>query len=113
MLSLLTDSFLILLTFTFLKETKAVQHIDRVENWLLKIFPKSKISKASELNDQDNITNEAIDSRIIIFGLTIAMILSLVIFGQMIQINIINKKQQIVVEHQSLDIINAFCKYVL
>ena len=94
-----------------MKETKTVQHIDRVENWLLNIFPKSKLLKASELNDQDNITDEAIDLRIIIFGLTIAMIISLVIFGQMIQINIINKKQQTVVEHQSPDIINAFCKY--
>ena len=93
-----------------MKETKAVQHIDRVENWLIKIFPKlNSILKASELNDQDNITNEAIDSRLIIFGLTIAMIISLVIFGQIIQINLI--KKQIVVEHQSPDIINAFCKY--
>ena len=111
MLSLLTDSFLILLTFTFLKETKAVQHIDRVENWLLKIFPKSKISKASELNDQDNITNEAIDSRIIIFGLTIAMIISLVIFGQIIQIYLIIGNLPIMVEPKLPEIINAFCKY--
>ena len=94
-----------------MKETKTVQHIDKVENWLIKIFPKSKenVLKTSELNDQGNITNEAIDSCIIIFGLTIAMIISLIIFGQMIQINIINKKQHIVVEHQS----PAFCKYVL
>ena len=93
-----------------MKGTKAVQHIDIVENWLIKIFPKlNSILKASELNDQDNITNEAIDSRLIIFGLTIAMIISLVIFGQIIQINLI--KKQIVVEHQSTDIINAFCKY--
>ena len=92
-----------------LKEAKTVQHIDRVENWLLNIFPKSKLLKTSELNDQGNITNEAIDSCIIIFGLTIAMIISLIILGQMIQINMINKKQQIVVEHQS----PAFCKYVL
>jgi hypothetical protein len=94
-----------------LKETKAVQHIDRVENWLLNIFPKLKIPKTSELNDQDNITNEAIESRIIIFGLTVAVIISLVIFGQMMKINIVNKKHQIVVEHQSPDITNAFCKY--
>ena len=96
-----------------MKETKTVQHIDKVENWLIKIFPKSKanVLKASEFNDQDNITNEAIDSRIIIFGLSIAIIISLVILGQIIQINMINKKQQIVVEHQSPDIINAFCKY--
>ena len=93
-----------------MKETKAVHHIDRVENWLIKIFPKANILEASELNDQDNIANEAIDSRIINIGLTIAMVISLVIFGQMIQINIINKKQ-IVVEHQSPDIISAFCKY--
>ena len=99
------------MTFTFLKETKAVQHIDRVENWLIKIFPKSNILKPSELNDQDNITNEAIDSCIIIFGLTIAMIMSLVIFGQIMQINIITKKQQIIVEHQSPEVLNAFCKY--
>ena len=96
-----------------MKETKTVQHIDKVENWLIKIFPKSKanVLKASEFNDQDNITNEAIDSRIIIFGLSVAIIISLVILGQIIQINMINKKQQIVVEHQSPDIINAFCKY--
>ena len=94
-----------------MKETKTVQHIDKVENWLIKIFPKSKenVLKTSELNDQGNITNEEIDSCIIIFGLTIAMIISLIILGQMIQINMINKKQQIVVEHQS----PAFCKYVL
>ena len=96
-----------------MKETKTVQHIDKVENWLIKIFPKSKanVLKASEFTDQDNITNEAIDSRIIIFGLSVAIIISLVILGQIIQINMINKKQQIVVEHQSPDIINAFCKY--
>jgi hypothetical protein len=96
-----------------LKETKEVQPVDKIENWLIKIFPKSKenVLKSSELNDQDNITDEAIDSRIIILGLTIAIIISLVIFGQIIQISKINKKQKIVVEHQSPDIINAFCKY--
>ena len=94
-----------------MKETKEVQPVDRIENWMIKLFPKSKenVLKASELNDQDIITNEAIDSRIIIFGLSVAIIISLVILGQIIQINMINKKQQIVVEHQS----PAFCKYVL
>ena len=96
-----------------MKETKEVQPVDKIENWLIKIFPKSKenVLKSSELNDQDNITDEAIDSRIIIFGLTIAMIMSLVIFGQIMQINIITKKQQIIVEHQSPEVLNAFCKY--
>ena len=95
-----------------LKEAKTVQNIDRVENWVLSIFPKSKISKKSELNDQDNITNEAIDTRIIIFGLTIAMIISLVIFGQIIQIYLIIGNSPIMVEPKFPEMINAFCKYL-
>ena len=95
-----------------MKETKAVQHIDRVENWLLKIFPKSKILKASELNDQDNITNEARESRMVIIGLIMAMIISLVIFGQTIQIYLIVGNSPIMVEPKFPEMINAFCKYL-
>ena len=67
--------------------------------------------KASELNDQDIITKGVIESRIIMFGLTIAIIVSMVILGQMIQINMVNKKQKIIVEHQIPEVKNAFCKY--
>ena len=97
-----------------MKETKEVQPVDKIENWLIKIFPKSKenVLKSSELNDQDNITDEAIDSRIIIFGLTIAMIISLVIFGQMIQIYLIIGNLPIMVEPKLPEMINVFCKYI-
>ena len=97
-----------------MKETKEVQPVDKIENWLIKIFPKSKenVLKSSELNDQDNINDEAIDSRIIIFGLTIAMIISLVIFGQMIQIYLIIGNLPIMVELKLPEMINAFCKFL-
>ena len=97
-----------------MKETKEVQPVDRIENWLIKIFPKSKenVLKASELNDQDNISNDAIELRIINIGLTIAIAISLVIFGQIIQIYVMTKNQQIVVEHKLPDITNAFGKYL-
>ena len=97
-----------------MKETKEVQPVDKIENWLIKIFPKSKenVLKSSELNDQDNITDEAIDSRIIIFGLTIAMIISLVIFGQMIQIYLIIGNLPIMVEPKLPEMTNAFCKFL-
>ena len=81
---------------------------------MIKIFPKSKdiVLKAPELNDQDNISNDAIESRIINIGLTIAMIISLVILGQILQIYIMIKNQQTIVEHKLQDITNAFGKYL-
>ena len=102
------------MTFTYLKETKEVQPVDRIEDWMIKIFPKSKdiVLKAPELNDQDNISNDAIESRIINIGLTIAMIISLVILGQILQIYIMIKNQQTIVEHKLQDITNAFGKYL-
>ena len=102
------------LTFTYLKETKEVQPVDRIEDWMIKIFPKSKdiVLKAAELNDQDNISNDAIESRIINIGLTIAMVISLVIFGQIIQIYVMPTNQQIIVERKLPDIKNAFGKYL-
>ena len=97
-----------------MKETKTVQYIYKVENWLIKIFPKSKanVLKASEFNDQDNITNEARESRIVIIGLIMAMIISLVISGQIIQIYIIFGNSQIMVEPKLPEMINVFCKYL-
>ena len=97
-----------------MKETKEVQLFDGIANWLIKIFPKSNTNswpwKASELNDQDNITSDASESRIIDIGLTIAMVISLVIFGQIIQIYLMTKNQQIIVEQKLPDITNAFGK---
>ena len=95
-----------------MKETKEVQPVDRIENWLIKIFPKSKenVLKASELNDQDNISNDAIELRIINIGLTIAIAISLVIFGQIIQIYVMTINQQIIVEHKLPEVTNAFGK---
>ena len=49
--------------------------------------------KVSELNDQDNITYDESESRIIGIGLTIAMVISLVIFGQIIQIYVLTTKK--------------------
>ena len=97
-----------------MKETKEVQPVDRIENWMIKLFPKSKenVLKASELNDQDIITNEAKESRIVIIGLIMAMIISLVIFGQIIQIYLIVGNSPIMVEPKFPEMINAFCKYL-
>ena len=69
--------------------------------------------KVSKLNDQDNITYDESESRIIGIGLTIAMVISLVIFGQIIQIYVMTKNQQIIVEQKLPDITNAFGKYFL
>ena len=113
MLKLLTDSFWIFLTFAYLKDTKEVQPFDRIGNWAIKIFPKSNELKASELNDQDNISYDASESRIINIGLTIAMAISLVVFGQIMQIYVVTKNQQIIVERKLPDITNAFGKYLL
>ena len=95
-------------------ETKEVQPVDRIENWMIKIFPKSKenVLKVSELNDQDNITNEARESRMVIIGLIMAMIICLVISGQIIQIYIIFGNSQIMVEPKLPEMINVFCKYL-
>ena len=68
--------------------------------------------KVSELNDQDNITYEESESRIIDIGLTIAMVISLAIFGQIIQIHVMTKNQQIIVDQKLPDITNAFGKYL-
>ena len=97
-----------------MKETKEVQPVDRIENWMIKLFPKSKgnVLKESELNDQDIITNEAKESRIVIIGLIMAMIISLVIFGQIIQIYLIIGNSPIMVEPKFPEMINAFCKYL-
>ena len=97
-----------------LKETKEVQPVDRIENWMIKLFPKSKenVLKESELNDQDIITNEAKESRIVIIGLIMAIIISLVISGQIIQIYIIFGNSQIMVEPKLPEMINVFCKYL-
>ena len=94
-----------------MKEIKEVQPLDRIENWMIKIFPKSNVLKGSELNDQDNISYDASESRIINIGLTIAMVVSLVIFGQIIQIHVMTKNQQIIVEPKLPDITNTFGKY--
>ena len=96
-----------------MKETKEVQPVDRIENWMIKLFPKSKenVLKESELNDQDIITNEARESRMVIIGLIMAMIISLVIFGQMIQIYLIIGNLPIMVEPKLPEMINAFCKF--
>ena len=66
--------------------------------------------KVSGLNDQDNITYDESESRIIGIGLTIAMVISLVIFGQIIQIYVRTKNQQIIVEQKFLDTTYAFGK---
>ena len=97
-----------------MKETIEVQPVDRIENWMIKLFPKSKenVLKASELNDQDIITNEARESRMVIIGLIMAMIISLVIFGQIIQIYLIIGNLPIMVEPKLPELINAFCKYL-
>ena len=68
--------------------------------------------KVSELNDQDNISYDESESRIIGIGLTIAMVISLVIFGQIIQIYVRTKNQHIIVEQKFLEITNAFGKYL-
>ena len=97
-----------------MKETTEVQPVDRIENWLIKIFPKSKenVLKAFELNKEDNISYDASESRIINFGLTIAIVISLVIFGQIIQIFVVTKNQQIIMERKLPDIKNAFGKFL-
>ena len=70
------------------------------------------VLKVSELNDQDNITYDESESRIIDIGLTIAMVLSLVIFGQIIQFYVRTKNQKIILEQKLPDIKNAFGKYL-
>ena len=70
------------------------------------------VLKVSELNDQDNITYDESESRIIDIGLTIAVVISLVIFGQIIQIYVRTKNQQIIVEQKLPEITNAFGKYL-
>ena len=87
---------------------KEVNNFDRIEKWVDIIFPKFNLGKSSNYNDEDNISYEESQDRLIAIVIFITMIPCVI---AMVQINLIStpiKSPRLIEPYLSP---NAFCKF--
>ena len=72
-----------------------VKNLDRIEKWVVNIFPKLNF-KSSNRNDEDNISYEESQDRLIAIGIFITMIPCLITIIQISQVLSATKSPRII-----------------
>ena len=90
-------------------DEKDVNNFDRLENWVVKVFPKLKFTYSNH-NDEYNISYEESQDRLLAMGIFITMIPCLIIIIQITKIFIATKSPRIVEPKIPLASPDLFCK---
>ena len=90
-------------------DEKDLNNFDRLENWVVKVFPKLKFTYSNH-NDEHNISYEKSQDRLLAMGIFITMIPCLIIIIQITKILVAIKSPRIVEPKIPLASPDLFCK---